>query len=89
LLAGQSGTFTLVGDESLTLRPMERIAAPLRQMGLARTARGNAVAAARVGAVVARRRVKRSERLRRLYYDGLAPLRRRILASRADPNSSR
>jgi 3-phosphoshikimate 1-carboxyvinyltransferase len=33
LLAGQEGTFTLTGDESLRARPMERIAEPLRQMG--------------------------------------------------------
>jgi 3-phosphoshikimate 1-carboxyvinyltransferase len=31
--AGQPGATTLTGDESLTRRPMERIAAPLRQMG--------------------------------------------------------
>jgi 3-phosphoshikimate 1-carboxyvinyltransferase len=33
ILAGQEGRFELVGDESLTARPQERIAAPLRQMG--------------------------------------------------------
>jgi 3-phosphoshikimate 1-carboxyvinyltransferase len=33
ILAGQSGRFELVGDESLTTRPMERIAVPLRRMG--------------------------------------------------------
>jgi 3-phosphoshikimate 1-carboxyvinyltransferase len=33
VLAGQGGEFTLTGDESLSARPMERIAAPLRQMG--------------------------------------------------------
>jgi 3-phosphoshikimate 1-carboxyvinyltransferase len=33
LLAGQEGDFTLTGDESLTRRPMERVAAPLRRMG--------------------------------------------------------
>ena len=33
LLAGQDGTFTLTGDESLRTRPMERVAEPLRQMG--------------------------------------------------------
>jgi 3-phosphoshikimate 1-carboxyvinyltransferase len=33
LLAGQQGEFELTGDESLTQRPMERVAAPLRQMG--------------------------------------------------------
>jgi 3-phosphoshikimate 1-carboxyvinyltransferase len=33
LLAGQTGTFELVGDESLSARPHERVAAPLREMG--------------------------------------------------------
>ncbi|HZP72380.1 MAG TPA: 3-phosphoshikimate 1-carboxyvinyltransferase [Gaiellaceae bacterium] len=33
LLVGQSGSFELVGDESLTMRPHERVAGPLRQMG--------------------------------------------------------
>jgi 3-phosphoshikimate 1-carboxyvinyltransferase len=33
LLAGQSGRFTLTGDESLRRRPMERVAEPLRRMG--------------------------------------------------------
>jgi 3-phosphoshikimate 1-carboxyvinyltransferase len=33
LLAGQEGTVTLTGDESLRARPMERVAEPLRQMG--------------------------------------------------------
>jgi 3-phosphoshikimate 1-carboxyvinyltransferase len=33
LLAGQEGRFELVGDESLSARPQERIAEPLRQMG--------------------------------------------------------
>ena len=33
LLCGQSFTSTLLGDESLALRPMNRIAIPLRQMG--------------------------------------------------------
>ena len=35
VLAGQVGEFTLTGDESLTGRPMERVAAPLRRMGAA------------------------------------------------------
>lgn len=34
VLAGQHGTFTLTGDESLRARPMERIAEPLRLMGV-------------------------------------------------------
>src|SRR5262249_56950381 len=33
VLAGQDGTFVLTGDESLSSRPMERIAEPLRLMG--------------------------------------------------------
>jgi 3-phosphoshikimate 1-carboxyvinyltransferase len=33
ILAGQDGAFTLSGDESLSTRPMERIAEPLRRMG--------------------------------------------------------
>jgi len=33
LLAGQSFDTRLIGDESLSRRPMERVAAPLRQMG--------------------------------------------------------
>ncbi|HET8528602.1 MAG TPA: 3-phosphoshikimate 1-carboxyvinyltransferase [Gaiellaceae bacterium] len=33
LLAGRDGTWTLTGDESLSTRPMERVAGPLRRMG--------------------------------------------------------
>jgi 3-phosphoshikimate 1-carboxyvinyltransferase len=33
ILAGQSGRFELVGDASLSSRPMERVAEPLRRMG--------------------------------------------------------
>jgi 3-phosphoshikimate 1-carboxyvinyltransferase len=33
LLVGQTGAFELVGDESLTMRPHERAADPLRRMG--------------------------------------------------------
>jgi 3-phosphoshikimate 1-carboxyvinyltransferase len=33
ILAGQRGRFELVGDESLSRRPMERVAEPLRAMG--------------------------------------------------------
>ncbi len=33
-LAGEHGRFTLVGDASLAARPMERVAAPLRVLGL-------------------------------------------------------
>jgi 3-phosphoshikimate 1-carboxyvinyltransferase len=33
VLAGQEGRFELVGDASLSARPMERVAEPLRRMG--------------------------------------------------------
>jgi 3-phosphoshikimate 1-carboxyvinyltransferase len=33
VLAGKPGTYTLTGDESLSRRPMERVADPLRRMG--------------------------------------------------------
>lgn len=33
ILAGQTGRFELIGDESLSSRPQERIALPLREMG--------------------------------------------------------
>jgi 3-phosphoshikimate 1-carboxyvinyltransferase len=33
VVAGQEGEFALTGDASLSARPMERVAAPLRQMG--------------------------------------------------------
>ena len=35
VVAGQAGEFTLAGDESLSARPMERVAEPLRRMGAA------------------------------------------------------
>ena len=35
ILAGQAGRFRITGDESLSARPMERIAEPLRRMGVA------------------------------------------------------
>jgi 3-phosphoshikimate 1-carboxyvinyltransferase len=33
ILAGRDGAWTLTGDESLSVRPMERVAEPLRRMG--------------------------------------------------------
>ena len=40
ILAGHDGRFELTGDDSLRSRPMERVAAPLRQMGAAVTTDG-------------------------------------------------
>ena len=43
LLAGQEGRFELVGDDSLSRRPLERVAEPLRLMGaFAETTEGHA-----------------------------------------------
>jgi 3-phosphoshikimate 1-carboxyvinyltransferase len=43
LLAGQEGRFELVGDDSLSRRPLERVAEPLRLMGaVAETTEGHA-----------------------------------------------
>ncbi len=46
--------------------------------GLARTPQGHALLRVRLAAIGARRRLKRSERVRRLYFEGLAPVRRAV-----------
>lgn len=52
ILAGQQGRFELVGDESLSGRPMERIAEPLRSMGArVETTHGHAPLAVEGGAL--------------------------------------
>jgi 3-phosphoshikimate 1-carboxyvinyltransferase len=79
VLAGQDGTFTLTGDESLARRPMERIAAPLREMGVAvETTDGHAPLTITGGGVrgityelpVASAQVKSAVLLAGLYADG-------------------
>ena len=40
VLAGQDFSATMIGDDSLSKRPMDRIAQPLRQMGVALTGQG-------------------------------------------------
>jgi 3-phosphoshikimate 1-carboxyvinyltransferase len=56
LLAGQEGRFELVGDESLSRRPLERIAEPLRLMGVGvETSDGHAPLVVEGGAVQATR----------------------------------
>jgi 3-phosphoshikimate 1-carboxyvinyltransferase len=53
LLVGQQGRFALVGDESLSSRPLERVAAPLREMGArVETTDGHAPLAVEGGAPV-------------------------------------
>jgi CelD/BcsL family acetyltransferase involved in cellulose biosynthesis len=68
----------LGGGEDYKLQLADRQEPLFEGLGLARTARGRAVVSARIGLVVARRRLKRFRRLHRLYVEGLAPARRAI-----------
>ena len=73
----------LGGAESHMLELADRLE-PLHQaVGLARSVRGRAFAVARVAALRAFQRLRRSEGIRRLYYDGLGPARRAMLSLRA------
>jgi 3-phosphoshikimate 1-carboxyvinyltransferase len=81
ILAGASVPSTLVGDESLSRRPMERVAAPLRQLGArVRTAEGGrppvivepggAIRAGSVSSEVASAQVKSAVLLAALFAEG-------------------
>ncbi len=79
LLAGQEGRFVLTGDDSLRSRPMERIAEPLRRMGVRiETTEGRAPLTIEGGAVqpltyelpVASAQVKSAILLAGLFADG-------------------
>ncbi|MCZ6762204.1 MAG: 3-phosphoshikimate 1-carboxyvinyltransferase [Gammaproteobacteria bacterium] len=80
LLAPQDFSSTLVGDDSLSRRPMERVAAPLRQMGARiTTTDGNSplridgnprLRAARIEVEVASAQVKTALTLAALHADG-------------------
>ena len=84
LLAGQPFTARLVGDESLSRRPMERVAAPLRSMGARiETTAGHPPVVVRGGAPlrairyelpVASAQVKSALLLAGLYADGVTDL---------------
>lgn len=68
----------LGGDERYKLELSDRLE-PLHQaLGLARTPQGRLVVRSRLGAIRARRRLKRSQGLRRVYFEGLAPARRLV-----------
>ena len=68
----------LGGDERYKLELADRFEPLSQGLGLAGTPQGHAVVAARTAAILARRRLKRSPALKRLYYEGLAPVRRRL-----------
>jgi CelD/BcsL family acetyltransferase involved in cellulose biosynthesis len=66
----------LGGDERYKVELADRFEPLCHGLGAASGARGRAYAAAHVGSIRLRMRLKRSPRLRRLYFDGLAPVRR-------------
>ena len=66
----------LGGDERYKVELADRFEPLCHGFGVASGARGRAYAAAHVGSIRLRMRLKRSPRLRRLYFDGVAPLRR-------------
>ena len=67
----------LGGGERYKLELADRFEPLSQGLGFAGTARGAAAVHARLLAIRGRRRLKRSQALRRLYYEGLTPLRRR------------
>jgi CelD/BcsL family acetyltransferase involved in cellulose biosynthesis len=75
----------LGGDERYKLELADGFEPLYHGFGVASGVRGRAYARAQVGAIQARRRLKRSPRLRRLYFEGLAPVRR--LASGRSPRA--
>jgi CelD/BcsL family acetyltransferase involved in cellulose biosynthesis len=73
----------LGGGERYKLELADGFAPLYHGYGVASGLRGRAYASAHLGAIQARRRLKRSERLHRFYFEGLAPARR--LLSRRSP----
>jgi CelD/BcsL family acetyltransferase involved in cellulose biosynthesis len=73
----------LGGGERYKLELADGFAPLYHGYGVASGVRGRAYASAHLGAIQARRRLKRSERLHRFYFEGLAPARR--LVSRRSP----
>jgi CelD/BcsL family acetyltransferase involved in cellulose biosynthesis len=68
----------LGGDERYKVELADRFEPLCQGLGAASGARGRAYAAAHSGSIRLRMRLKRSPRLRRLYFDGLAPVRRLV-----------
>jgi CelD/BcsL family acetyltransferase involved in cellulose biosynthesis len=66
----------LGGDERYKVELADRFEPLFDGIGATSTARGRAYAAAHMNGIRIRLRLKRSSRLRRLYFDGVAPVRR-------------
>ena len=80
----------LGGDEPYKLQFADRLDPLYEAIGLPGSARGKVAATCMVRTIQLRRRLRESERLRRFYYDGLAPVRRarqrlRRVAGSQDP----
>jgi CelD/BcsL family acetyltransferase involved in cellulose biosynthesis len=76
----------LGGDERYKVELSDRMEPLAQGLGLARTPKGWALVALRLGMITTRRRLKRSPALRRFYVEALAPARR--LLARAQRSSS-
>lgn len=72
----------LGGPERYKVDLADRFEPVYEAIGLARTVRGAAAVAGRVGAIRGRRFLKRSPAIRRFYFDGLAPARRLLARPR-------
>jgi CelD/BcsL family acetyltransferase involved in cellulose biosynthesis len=66
----------LGGAERYKLELADHLEPLYQGFGLARTLRGKAAVAGRLGGIRARKQLKRSHALRRFYFEGLAPVRR-------------
>jgi CelD/BcsL family acetyltransferase involved in cellulose biosynthesis len=73
----------LGGDERYKVELADRFEPLFQGVGVTSSARGRAYAAAHMNGIRLRLRLKRSPRLRRLYFDGVAPMRRLARRSRA------
>src|SRR5258708_2511464 len=78
----------LGGGERYKLELADGIDPLYQGLGLARTMRGRLFLEARLGAIHARRRLKRAPLLRRAYFEGLAPLRRFVRRLRRETAST-
>jgi CelD/BcsL family acetyltransferase involved in cellulose biosynthesis len=68
----------LGGDERYKLELADRVEPLYQGLGMAATTAGRIAVAARLGGIATRKRLKRSEALRRLYFEGLSPTRRLV-----------
>jgi CelD/BcsL family acetyltransferase involved in cellulose biosynthesis len=76
----------LGGDERFKLELADGTEPLYQALGLAGSPQGRVLMAARLASIETRRRLKRSPRIKKLYYDGLSPVRR--VLRRARPTAS-